>query len=178
MNKTDNAKEYATALFTIALEQSETKKFAAALETVVSSLRGAPEYTEFLCAPNIPLSERIISLETVFGGRIPEDVLSFLKLLCEKGRVRSLDACLHEYMKLYNESKAISWAHVKSAIPLTPEQKTALRLKLEKQSGRNVLLECTTDNTLLGGIVVEMDGKILDGSLRRRLQEVKEVISS
>jgi F-type H+-transporting ATPase subunit delta len=81
-------------------------------------------------------------------------------------------------MKLYNESKSISWAHVRSAIPLTPEQKTALRLKLEKQSGRNVLLECSTDNTLLGGIVVEMDGKILDGSLRRRLQDVKEVMNS
>ena len=54
---------------------------------------------------------------------------------------------------------------------------TALRLKLEKQSGRNVLLECSTDSTLLGGIVVEMDGKILDGSIRRRLQEVKEVMN-
>ena len=124
------------------------------------------------------MSERIASLQTVFEGRIPEDVLSFLKLLCEKGRVRSLETCLHEYLKLYNESKAISWAHVKSAIPLTSEQKTALRLKLEKQSGRNVLLECSIDNTLIGGIVVEMDGKILDGSLRRRLQEVKEVMNS
>ncbi len=178
MNKSERAKEYAAALFTIAAEQGETKKFAAALETVASALRKSPEYTEFLCAPNISLSERLLSLGTVFGGRIPEDVLSFLKLLCEKGRVRTLEACLHEYMKLYNESKAISWAHVKSAIPLTPEQKTALRLKLEKQSGRNVLLECTVDNTLLGGIVVEMDGKILDGSLRRRLQEVKEVMNS
>ena len=178
MNKSERAKEYATALFTIAMEQSAEKKFAAALETAAKSLREAPDYEDFLCAPNIPMTERLLSLQTVFGGRVPEDVLSFLKLICEKGRVRSLEACLHEYMKLYNESKAISWAHVKSAIPLTPEQKTALRLKLEKQSGRNVLLECSTDSTLLGGIVVEMDGKILDGSLRRRLQEVKEVMNS
>ena len=91
--------------------------------------------------------------------------------------MRILETCLHEYMKLYNESKRVSWAHVTSAVPLTAEQKTALRLKLEKQSGRNVLLECTVDKTMLGGVVVEMDGKILDGSLRRRLQEVKEVIS-
>jgi F-type H+-transporting ATPase subunit delta len=178
MNRTERAKEYATALFMIAVEQNEAKKFAAALETAAKSLREAPDYLEFLCAPNISMSERIASLQTVFEGRIPEDVLSFLNLLCEKGRVRSLETCLHEYMKLYNESKAISWAHVKSAIPLTSEQKTALRLKLEKQSGRNVLLECSIDNTLIGGIVVEMDGKILDGSIRRRLQEVKEVMNS
>lgn len=177
MNKTDRAKEYATALFTIALEQNAAKAYAAALEYAVTTLKGNPDYLEFLCAPNIPKSERILSLEKVFGASVPENVLSFLKLICEKDRVRILETCLHEYMKLYNESKRVSWAHVTSAVPLTAEQKTALRLKLEKQSGRNVLLECTVDKTMLGGVVVEMDGKILDGSLRRRLQEVKEVIS-
>lgn len=177
MNNTDRAKEYATALFMIATEQNEAKKFAAALETVTISLRDNPEYTEFLCAPNISKAERVLSLQAVFGGDIPEDVLSFVKLLCEKDRIRITEACFREYMKLYDESKRVSWAYVKSAIPLTPEQKTALRMKLEKQSGRNVLLECTVDDTLLGGIIVEMDGKILDGSLRRRLQDVKEVMS-
>jgi F-type H+-transporting ATPase subunit delta len=177
MNRTERAKEYATALFMIAVEQNEAKKFAAALETVTNSLRDNPEYTEFLSTPSIPKSERIASLETVFGAIIPEDVLSFVKLLCEKDRMRITEACFREYMKLYDESKRVSWAYVKSAIPLTPEQKSALRLKLEKQSGRNVLLECAVDSSLLGGIVVEMDGKILDGSLRRRLQEVKEVMS-
>ena len=177
MNKTNRAKEYATALFSLALEQNAAKKYAAALETAVNALKDNPEYMEFLCAPNIPMEARLASLESVFAASVPEDVLVFLKLLCEKGRVRTLRTCFHEYMKLYNESKRVSWAHVKSAVPLTAEQKTALRLKLEKQSGRNVLLECTLDDTILGGLVVEMDGKILDGSLRRRLQEVKEVMS-
>jgi len=177
MNRTERAKEYATALFMIAAEQNETKKFAAALEAVTAALRDNPEYMEFLCAPNISKAERILSIQSIFGGRIPEDVLSFVKLLCEKERIRITEACFREYMKLYDESKHVSWAHVKSAIPLTAEQKAALRLKLEKQSGRNVLLECEVDDTLLGGLIVEMDGKILDGSLRRRLQDVKEVMS-
>lgn len=178
MNKTDRAKEYATALFMIAMEENKKKAYAAALETVVRELQETPEYVEFLCAPSIPMSERIGSLHAVFSAQIPEDVLSFVKILCEKDRIRTLETCLSEYMKLYNESKLISWAHVKSAIPLTSEQKTALRLKLEKTSGRNVLLECTVDDTLLGGLIVEMDGKIIDGSLSRRLKEVKEVMNS
>lgn len=178
MNKTDRAKEYATALFMVAAEQKAEKKFAAALETVVFQLRQNPEYVEFLCAPNIPKSERLASIQSVFAAALPEDVVSFVKLLCEKGRVRILETCFNEYMKLYNASKLVSWAYVKSAIPLSGDQKNALRQKLEKQSGRNVLLECSVDETLLGGVIVEMDGKILDGSLRRRLQDVKEVISS
>ena len=103
MNRTERAKEYATALFMIAVEQNEAKKFAAALETVTNSLRDNPEYTEFLSTPSIPKSERIASLETVFGAIIPEDVLSFVKLLCEKDRMRITEACFREYMKLYDE---------------------------------------------------------------------------
>ena len=176
MNKTDKAKEYATALFMIAAEQKAEKKFAAALETVVKQLRQNPDYIEFLCAPNIPKSERLESVHAVFAGSLPEDVLSFVKLICEKDRVRILETCFKEYMKLYNESKLVSWAHVRSAVPLSNDQKSALRLKLQKNSGRNVLLECTVDKELLGGIIIEMDGKIMDGSLRYRLRDVKEVM--
>lgn len=178
MNKTERAKEYATALFMVALEAQKKKAYAAALETVVNSLRDNPEYVEFLCAPNIPRSERISSIDEIFSASIPEDVVSFVKLLCEKDRIKTIDACFHEYMKLYNESKLVSWAYVRSAVPLTESQKTALRLKLEKTSGRNVLLECIVDPTLLGGLVVEMDGKIIDGSLSRRMKEIKEVMNS
>jgi F-type H+-transporting ATPase subunit delta len=177
MNKTERAKEYATALFSIAAEKKEAKAFAAYLEIVVNSLKENPDYVEFLCAPNISKSERLNSLSQVFASSVPEEVLSFVKLLCEKDRIRILPACFNEYMKLYNESKSVSWAHVRSAVELTADEKTALRLKLERTSGRNVLLECTTDPSILGGLIVEMDGKILDGSIRRRLQDVKEVMN-
>jgi hypothetical protein len=56
------------------------------------------------------------------------------------------------------------------------EERTRLLQRLEKLSGHTVLLTCEVDATLLGGAVVEMDGRVMDGSVRGRLREIKEVI--
>ena len=71
----------------------------------------------------------------------------------------------------------ISVARVVSSVPLTLEEKKRLKARLEKMSGRKVSLECSVDKSLLGGLVVEMDGKVINGSLRQRLDEMKDVMS-
>ena len=67
-------------------------------------------------------------------------------------------------------------ATVTAAAGLTDEEKERLRRALERRSGHSVQLECRVDASLLGGVVVEMDGRVLDGSLRHRLHEIKEVM--
>jgi F-type H+-transporting ATPase subunit delta len=63
-------------------------------------------------------------------------------------------------------------------VELTPEQKEKLREKLQKRFGRKMVLECEVDPALLGGIRVETDGRVLDGTLAARLKEIKEVMES
>ena len=67
-------------------------------------------------------------------------------------------------------------ARIVSAVELSAAQKRALVEKLERQSGKRVEPEYIVDETLLGGLVVEMEGRVLDGSLKKDLQQVKEVI--
>ena len=74
-------------------------------------------------------------------------------------------------------SERILDATVTSAVALTDEEKQRLQAALEKQSGGKVNIAYALDRELLGGLIVEIDGKILDGSVRDRLQRVKEVIS-
>ena len=71
----------------------------------------------------------------------------------------------------------MSHALVKSAEPLTDEEKAKLIAKLEKVSGKSVDAEYRIDKSILGGVVVEMEGTIIDGSLKHRLESVKEVIT-
>ena len=71
---------------------------------------------------------------------------------------------------------AMSTAQVTSAVPLTESEKQQLAEKLSARFGRTVTLECAVDESLLGGMVVRVDGKVLDGSLRGRLHAVKEVM--
>ena len=129
-----------------------------------------------MSSPGISKNERLDSVKAAFEGRIPEYALSFVQLLCERSRVRAFDDCLNEYEQLYNASKQISEAYVTSAVELTDDEKKKLKLKLEKMSGKSLILKCTVDKSVLGGVIVKMDGKIMDGSLKHRLEEVKEVI--
>ena len=64
-----------------------------------------------------------------------------------------------------------------SAVALTEREKTELKEKLEKRLGRTIRLECAIDPSLLGGLLVQVDGRVIDGSLKHRLHEIKEVMN-
>lgn len=89
-----------------------------------------------------------------------------------------MKAARKEYDKLLRESEKRSTAFVTSAAELTEIQKSDLKNKLEKLSGNSVDMEFSVDTKLIGGIVVKMDDKLFDGSLKKRLQEIKEAIDS
>ena len=174
---TEMTKEYGTALFILAKENGAEKEYAEALDTVLSVFRENPEYIDFLASPSIPKRERLDAAEQALRESVPEHIVSFVQLLCERGRIRGFEACVKEYKKLLDAVNLVSSAKVTSTVKLTEQEEERLKEKLEKLTGHSVILECSTDRTLLGGMVVEIDGKIMDGSLRHRLREVKDVIS-
>lgn len=174
---TEMNKEYGTALFMLAKELGMENDYAVALECVEEVFSANPEYMDFLSSPAIDAEERISAISQAFTGSVPENIVSFLSLLCERGRIRSFFGCTEEYKKLLDAQNSISTAFVKSAVELTKSEKEKLKDKLEVQSGHSVILECSVDESLMGGLVVEMDGKIIDASLKHRLYEVKDVIS-
>ena len=168
--------EYAKALFMLASEKELREDYKEGLETVLAVFGENPQYIEFLGTFAIPLSERLEALETAFGEKIPRDVLSFLKILCEKKYISEFSECAKEYFKMCDEIGRISSAKVTSAIELTKEEKDKLSEKLEKSSGRKTVFEYVIDPSILGGLIVETDGKIMDSSLKKHLKDMKVVI--
>lgn len=173
---TDLSREYAEALFALAAENDQTKAYLEALDTAADLLADHPAYVELLCCPTISRNERDGLLAQTFGQILPEQVLAFIQLLCAHGRIRSLSDCVEEYRLLYQTAVAMSTAQVTSAVPLTEDEKKQLAQTLSARFGRTVTLQCAVDESLLGGMVVHVDGKVLDGSLRGRLHAVKEVM--
>ena len=173
----DMSKAYGTALFALACENNAKDEYCEALNLVATVVKENPEYLELLAIPGITMAERLGALDEAFAASVPEHVLSFLKLLCEKGHIRSFCDCVEQYKKLLEASKRVLRARVVSAVELTEEEEKRLQAKLEKISGNTVILDKEVDAALLGGMIVEMDGKVMDGSLRSRLHEVKEVMS-
>ncbi len=169
-------KEYGAALFSLAREQGLKKEYGEGLDLVLSAMEENPLYSEYLSSPAVLLSERKENLLRAFQGTIPEDVMSFLMLLLERGRIAALPEAAEEYRRLYRISLHIAKAEITSAAPLLEKEKEALEKKLEKAYGVTLQAEYFVDESLLGGVKIEMEGKVLDGSLRARLDKVKEVM--
>ena len=174
---TEIGKEYGAALFMLACEEKAERSYAEALDTVKQIFLEEPTYIEMLSSPSISLCERLNAIENAFKEAVPENVLSYLMLLCEKGRMPHFFDSVEEYVSLFNASERVSDAKITSAIELTEEEKQKLIKKLEAMIGGKVNVEYFTDAALLGGVIVEIDGKIIDGSLRHRLNDIKEVMN-
>lgn len=173
---TELCREYAEALYALAAENDQVKEYLDALDTTAALFADNPSYVELLACPAIPRAERDDLLEQALGSILPEQVLAFIQLLCAHGRIRSLPDCITEYHRMYDTAMAASTAEVISAVPLTEDETNRLAAALSARFGRTVALTCTVDESLMGGLVVRVDGKVLDGSLRSRLHAVKEVM--
>lgn len=170
---TNTSIEYAQALFALANEEGKVKEITASLDAVSEIFKENPEYLDFLSSPNIDKSERIKAIEDAFSGKIDEYVLYFLSLFCEKGHIRQYEECVAEYKNLCDIANKISVAEVVSAVELTENEKSALKKKLESVCGNFVTLNCSVDKELIGGVIVKVDGKVMDGSVRHKLRELK-----
>lgn len=148
-----------------------------ALEQCSRALKDIPEYVELMCAPSIPMCKRLALLEEGMGAPLTAYALSTLQLMCEKGHFRSFLAFVEEYRRLLDGKKGVTHARVTSAIALNERQEAALRAALERQCGGTVTMEYRVDASLLGGAMIEMNGRVVDGSLRHRLHKVKEVMN-
>ena len=172
------AKEYAEALFTLALEENNIDEIADGLSLVSDMFSENPEYLAFLSTPSIPQNERSERFEECFSGRIPDTVLRYALVMLSRGDIRHFNESMHEYKSLCFAAKSVSDAVVHSAVPLTEAELRKLTEKLEKLTGNTVRLTSRIDPSLLGGAVVEVDGIVIDGSIKQRMRELKGIISN
>ncbi len=175
---TEIAKEYATALFALALEEDKADEFATAITLIKNVFSQNGKYIDFLSCPSVVVDERLSAIRSAFSDSVPQTVISFLQLLCKKGRINCIFDAADEFIALYNASKKITNAVVTSAVKLNDKQKQRLEKKLEALYKCSINFDYKIDSRLLGGLTVEIDGKILDGSLSHRLHEIKEVMNT
>lgn len=170
------SKEYASALFAIAEEQHAVAAWSGVLAEIDTVLRDNPRYLSLLASPEIPPEERRSLLGQAFGAIAPEEILNFAALMARRGHAKLIPEAIAHFRQLADIRARTRVAKVTSAVALTEEEKKRLTAALEKQSGMRVTLSCAVDGSLIGGMVVEMDGRVTDGSVRTRLREIKEVI--
>lgn len=170
-------KEYAQALFMLSLEENKTEEYIKDLKVIEDAFHDNPDFLELLGSPSIYMSERLEIIDKVFLGKVSRHVLSFVKLLCEKKHISNISECIKEFRVLHDEFNRISFVKVTSAMELSQDEKDRLIEKLKRTSDKSINAQFVVDESILGGIIIETEGKILDGSLKYKLKDVKEGLS-
>ncbi len=168
--------EYAKALYSLAKEEDLIDRFLRELEVLDAAFAEQPAYLRLLSSPNLSKDERIGIIDTGFRGKVHPYVLNFLKLLTQKGYMKRFPDCVQAYRAQYNEENGIVRVLAVSAVALTDAQTEKLRSKLETVTGKKVDLQFRTDPACIGGVRLDYDGRRVDGTVKNRLDSMRELL--
>jgi len=160
--------EEAGALDTLEEELRELRQFAAAQPELLGAFRA------FLEHPRLTAATKKEVLARALGPQFSALTLDFLSLMIDKKRAGLILPALEEFEKLLDESRGIQRAEVRSAVPLPEDLTEALNRQLEALTGKTILLTKVVEEDLLGGLVVHVGGRLIDGSLRSQLDALRD----
>ena len=175
---TEVATTYGQAMYDLARDEGKSQQILAELSVLDQSLSAEPEFLQLLSSPNIPKEERVQILDSSFRGKIDPYVLNFLKVLTEKGYVRHFSGCCQFYKQQYNKDNGIVPVVAYTAVPLSDELRRKLTAKLSTVTGKTIELDCRIDPETLGGVRLDFDGRQVDGTVRRRLEDIRGLLKN
>lgn len=166
-------KRYADAFLSFAKETVGINQAIADCKNIRSILRDNPGFLGFLEAPGITYAEKAGFLEKVLNSDFSKEFLQFMKLLLEKGRINKIQD-IAEYIRFtYSHAEELE-VLLKTSFPLEIDLIQKIKDKLEAKLKKNLKLYIDLDGSLLGGIQVVIGNTVIDGSVRRRLDDLKE----
>ena len=171
------ARRYAEAVFQIAQRDGTVEEWLAQLDRVAAAVTDE-DVVRRLEDPAVPFAERHEAFKALFKGKMLDPLYSLLGIVLRRRRLELLPGIAREYRALYNRSAGIVEATATSAGELDQAEVKALRERLQKMTGAHIELNLVVDPALLGGIQVRLGDQLLDGSVRGRLERLRERISS
>jgi F-type H+-transporting ATPase subunit delta len=174
------ARSYAKALFGLAKERGVVDAVARELHSVVATVTGEAELQTFFARPWISANvKRKVAMDIATRLGVSTLVRDFLALVASRGRASQLDQIAAAFREDMDRDLGRVRARVRTAIPLSANEKSALGAKLSRAlDGKQVLLEEVVDPGLLGGFVAEIGSLIVDGSLDGQLARMHERLAT
>lgn len=177
MLETVVARRYALALFNLAGEQGAVDEVEKDLKVVVEVLERFPQLKRAIQHRLVPPREKKALVATVFSTRVSSLVQRFIGLLVDKHREGYLESILEAYVLYADRARNVVEVNVSSAVPLAEADLRSLGQRLEAYTGKKVRLKTSVDPSLLGGVVVRIGDQLIDGSVKKRLQKMKRLLT-
>jgi F-type H+-transporting ATPase subunit delta len=178
MRETRVALRYAHALFLVAKSRNNIDIIASELSQLRSFVEKDKRFIAFLEAPQILVDHKIALIKSLFTARLSPPLLWFLFLLIEKHRIEFLGEIAREFEKFVEDFRGLIKAHVTTAIPIDNDFKMRLKAKLETMTGKEIEVIHRIDRQIIGGVIVRLNFKIIDNSIRNKLEVLRHDLLS
>lgn len=170
MARTASAKRFAEAAFQIASHQGQLVKWQEDLERMAEMLTH-PQLVELLDNPETRLDEKLRLLEPLLAGMSPL-ARNLAGLLVSRGQVTLLPHLVSEYERLLDLHEGREHAQVTTALPLEAPQQERIKAGVAGLLKKEIVLSSRVDPAILGGVVIRVGDKLIDGSVRTRLHDL------
>ena len=174
---TELSREYGEGLYLLCVEERLAERALEELTALKTLFRENPDFCRLVSNHSLSKQERVGILDKALRDQVHLYVLNFLKILCERGAVSEFDGCVEAFRTFYNRDNRVVEAVATTSVALSEEQRTQLLEKLRSMTGKKIQLTEKVDPAVMGGVLLEMEGKRYDNTLRHRIDTMRQVLT-
>lgn len=168
---------YAEALFRVVQAEGELDRVEDELFRFGKLLEQNHELKQALSDQGIDKQQREKVLDELLADKVSPHTLGLLGFIVTQGRARQLPQILEQLSQLAADARQSVVAEVRSAVPLDDKQREELAKSLSSATNKKVTVKVIVDPTILGGVVAKVGDTVIDGSIKHRLEQLKEQVS-
>jgi F-type H+-transporting ATPase subunit delta len=167
---------YAEGLFRVLQAEGELERVENELYHFGKTLESNHQLRQALSDQAIPRAKREELIEELLGGKASPHTVGLLSFVVAQGRGRQLPEILDELSDLAAEARQSAVAEVRTAVSLDEKQRDELAAALTKATGKNIEVRVVVDPSVIGGIVTKIGDTVIDGSVRARLDQLRQQV--
>lgn len=169
---------YAKGIFEIASAEGTLERVESELFAVAQALDGSTDLRSSLTDPQLPLDKKQEIIDDLIGGRASSLTVGLVQFVVSQGHASELPAIAKSVLEAGAASREKAVAEVRSAVALDDETVTKLAAALGKATGKKVEVKVIVDPSVIGGIVARVGDTVIDGSLAKRFDSLRQAVKS
>lgn len=170
------SKEYAVALFELGNDLDKIESFSRELKSFVEIIDNNPDFMKLMTHPKLSTGEKKEMIDKIKTKDLDEDFIYFIYVLIDNGRFQELRDICDQYESLINVSSNIMVINAISSKELSKDEVKKITVVLEKKYHKTIKIIPSVDSSLLDGVRLEFEGKVLDTSYKATLNDLKSVL--